>query len=199
MHFDATASLLPLGSDDIPMCFSCCCYVERLLLLLLRKSFLFLLIQPLHSLWPSLVDMKPFLQCYFPSFLSPLCPRLLGIFWLLRQHFFKKTFFMFHNTSGGKLKESGNETGWSTSSSSSSSMLPYLIPEMVIIPYFTFPLCHKTHHLMSSEIICVTSYMVSVSGKHKELVTHFHYVFFHFSWWGCSKSCWTPGSRQTLW
>lgn len=113
--------------------------------------------------------------------------------------FSKKTFFMFHNTSGGKLKESGNETGWSTSSSSSSSMLPYLIPEMVIIPYFTFPLCHKTHHLMSSEIICVTSYMVSVSGKHKELVTLFHYVFFHFSWWGCSKSCWTPGSRQRLW
>lgn len=87
---------------------------------------------------------------------------------------------MFHNTSGSKLKELAYETGCFTSSSSSSSMLPYLIPEMMIIPYFTFHLCHKTHHLMISEIICVTSYMVSVSGQHKEFVMSFHYIFFLF-------------------
>lgn len=199
MHFDATASLLPLGSADIPMCFSCCCYVERLLLLLLRKSFLFFAhpapAQPLTI--PSRYETLP--SMLFPILSLSSLPKAAWYLLTPSSTLFQKTFFMFHNTSGGKLKESANETGWSTSSSSSSSMLPYLIPEMVIIPYFTFPLCHKTHHLMSSEIICVTSYMVSVSGKHKELVTLFHYVFFHFSWWGCSKSCWTPGSRQRLW
>lgn len=104
---------------------------------------------------------------------------------------------MFHNTSGSKLKELAYETGCFTSSSSSSSMLPYLIPEMMIIPYFTFHLCHKTHHLMISEIICVTSYMVSVSGQHKEFVMSFHYIFFLFSWWGYSKSFWTPGNKDS--
>lgn len=146
----AAMVLPPLGGANVPALFCCCCCMRRLLLLLLRKIFLhfFFPIQPLPRLSSPPVNME------LPSMLFPILS--LPILTEAVCYLLTPSWTLVHKQSSCLIIPLYRKYRLSHFLRSFSPICPFLIPEMVIIPDFTFPLCHKTCPLMRPEIICVT-------------------------------------------